>query len=72
MNEYYSSEITHLIENGLYRELKTVESPQEREIIINGQPLLNFSSNNYLGLATHQELKKTAAEIGRASCRERV
>lgn len=62
MNEYYSNEIAYLIESGLYRELKTVESPQEREIIINGQPLLNFSSNNYLGLATHQELKKTAAD----------
>ena len=36
---------------GLRRSLKRVDSPQGREIVLNGQRVLNFSSNDYLGLA---------------------
>ncbi|MDH5276860.1 MAG: 8-amino-7-oxononanoate synthase [Gammaproteobacteria bacterium] len=35
----------------LYRRRRVVESPPGREINVNGQTLLNFSSNDYLGLA---------------------
>ena len=50
---------------GLYRRRKVLQSPQGREIIIDGQSLLNFCSNDYLGLANHPEVKKafiTAAQ----------
>lgn len=43
---------------GLYRKRKILQSPQAREIILDGQRVLNFCSNDYLGLAGHEEVKK--------------
>ena len=48
-------------EQGLYRELRRVDSPQSTRIEIDGQTLLNFSSNDYLGLANDPALKAAAA-----------
>lgn len=45
---------------GLYRELRRVDSPQSPRIKIGGKELLNFSSNDYLGLANHPALKEAA------------
>ena len=45
---------------GLYRELRRVDSPQSARIRINGQSLLNFSSNDYLGLADEPAIKAAA------------
>lgn len=40
-------------QQGLYRRRKQLQSPQGREIILDGQRVLNFCSNDYLGLAAH-------------------
>ena len=45
-------------QQSLYRRRKILQSPQGREIIIDGQSLLNFCSNDYLGLANHPDVKK--------------
>jgi 8-amino-7-oxononanoate synthase len=45
---------------GLWRELRVVESPQGREISIGGRSFLNFSSNDYLGLANSPKLKEAS------------
>ena len=45
---------------GLYRELCRVNSPQGTRIQLDGQTLLNFSSNDYLGLVNDPALKEAA------------
>lgn len=45
---------------GLYRELRRVDSPPGVHIQAGGKALLNFSSNDYLGLANHPALKEAA------------
>ena len=45
---------------GLYRSLGEVEGPPGTTIVFDGRKLLQFSSNNYLGLANHPRLKAAA------------
>lgn len=45
---------------GLYRSLRRLNSPQTSRIECEGQRCLNFSSNDYLGLADHPALKEAA------------
>jgi 8-amino-7-oxononanoate synthase len=47
---------------GLLRELRRVDSPQSPRIRIDRQNLLNFSSNDYLGLANDPLLKEAAIQ----------
>ncbi len=55
--------LTNLEASGLRRELREVESPQGRVLRHAGRDYLNFSSNNYLGLAEHPALR-AATERG--------
>src|SRR6266576_928180 len=52
-----SKRLDSLREQELYRELRRIDSPQSPRIEVDGKPMLNFSSNDYLGLANHPTLK---------------
>ncbi|WP_411842929.1 glycine C-acetyltransferase [Salinicoccus sp. HZC-1] len=62
LDEYLASNLQELKDNGLYNEINVVEGANGAEITIEGQKLINLSSNNYLGLATDETLKKVAKE----------
>ena len=47
-------------QQGLLRELRRIDSPQSPRVEIGGKTLLNFSSNDYLGLANEPALKEAA------------
>ena len=44
----------------LWRRLRPVEGAQSAQIYLEGKPVLNFCSNNYLGLADDERLKQAA------------
>ncbi|EMB47705.1 MULTISPECIES: glycine C-acetyltransferase [Treponema] len=58
--EFLQKKVQELKEQGLYKELVTLEGPSDAECIINGKKVINLSSNNYLGFANHPRLKKAA------------
>jgi 8-amino-7-oxononanoate synthase len=55
-------------ERHLYRQPRVTVDGAEPWITIDGQRLLNLSSNNYLGLATHPSVKAAAAAAAQQSC----
>ncbi len=59
-DEELAQRLTTLREQGLHRELRRVDSPAGTRIRIGGRTLLNFSSNDYLGLANDPRLKRAA------------
>jgi len=69
LDEELGRRLSLLREQGLYRELRRLDSPQSPHIEIDGEPLLNFSSNDYLGLANDPQLKQAAIKcIERFGC----
>ena len=44
--------------DGLYRSRRVVQSAQGTELIIDNQRVLNFCSNDYLGLASHPDVQQ--------------
>jgi len=54
----FSKSLAELKQNNLYRYRKVVDSVQDTKIVIDGKPLINFCSNDYLSLANHPEIKE--------------
>jgi glycine C-acetyltransferase len=58
--QYLADQIDDLKEQGLFNTIRTIESPMDGRIVIEGHEVLNFCANNYLGLANHPRLKAAA------------
>jgi glycine C-acetyltransferase len=60
--DWITQELNSLTQQGLYNTIRTIESPQGAWLIVDGQRVLNFCSNNYLGLANHPVMAKAAQD----------
>jgi glycine C-acetyltransferase len=58
--DWIQQEIDALKEAGLYNRIRTIVSPQGARLVVDGKKVLNFCSNNYLGLANHPHLVEAA------------
>ncbi|MDM5332261.1 glycine C-acetyltransferase [Ureibacillus composti] len=62
LDTFLNENLQALHDQGLYNEIETLEGANGPIIQVNGKELINLSSNNYLGLATNEELKRVAKE----------
>ena len=75
LQAHFATELQNLQAEGLFKKERVLSSPQEATVLTNGQSVLNFCANNYLGLANHPELILAAKEglthsgLGMASVR---
>ncbi len=58
--KYIDELVDGLKQDGVYRKLPVNEGPCENVITLNGKRVINLSSNNYLGLATHPRVKEAS------------
>lgn len=58
--DYLAEQIADLKAQGLYNTIRTIDSPMDGHVLIDGRRVLNFCANNYLGLANHPQLKEAA------------
>ena len=59
---WIEEEITGLKQAGLFNTIRTLSSPQGAWLTVDGSEVLNFCSNNYLGLANHPKLVSRAKQ----------
>lgn len=62
LQDHLKKELENIKEEGLYKTERIIEGEQGAEIEVNGKKVLNFCSNNYLGLSSHPEVVKAAKE----------
>ena len=60
--DWIQQEIETLQNAGLYNRIRTIGSPQGAWLIVDDKKVLNFCSNNYLGLANHPSLVAAAKQ----------
>jgi glycine C-acetyltransferase len=60
--QWIEEELQNLTNSGLYNHIRTVSSPQGAWLVVDGKRVLNFCSNNYLGLANHPRLVSAVQE----------
>lgn len=59
---HLQNELHTIQQNGLYKKERIITSPQGTEIVVNGETVLNFCANNYLGLSSHPEVVQAAKD----------
>src|SRR5512136_1450137 len=58
--DFIRADMATLAENNLLITIRTMSSPADAWMIVDGRRVLNFCTNNYLGLANHPRLKEAA------------
>jgi glycine C-acetyltransferase len=62
IQEHLQEELQTIEQNGLFKKERIITSEQGAEITVNGKKVLNFCSNNYLGLSSHPEVVQAAKD----------
>lgn len=57
---YLKDSLNKIKENGLFKDERIITSPQSGNIMVNAKRVLNFCSNNYLGLSSHPDIIESA------------
>jgi glycine C-acetyltransferase len=57
---FIRAEMASLAESNLLITLRTMDSPADAWMIVDGKRVLNFCTNNYLGLANHPKMREAA------------
>ncbi|HYA30286.1 MAG TPA: aminotransferase class I/II-fold pyridoxal phosphate-dependent enzyme, partial [Acidobacteriota bacterium] len=66
---FIGKELQRLKDEGFYRRLRRVDGAQDSTVMLDGREVINFSSNNYLGIANHPALAAGAkTAIDRYGC----
>ncbi|HET6645389.1 MAG TPA: glycine C-acetyltransferase [Fimbriimonadales bacterium] len=58
LQQWLASQIDDLRAKHLYKKPRILQTPAGGEVTMDGKPVINFSSNNYLGLANHPKMKE--------------
>jgi glycine C-acetyltransferase len=61
--QWIETELQNLKDAGLYNRIRTLSSPQGAWLVVDGKRVLNFCSNNYLGLANHPHIVQSARQV---------
>jgi glycine C-acetyltransferase len=62
IQQYLQNELNTIEQNGIFKRERIITSPQGAEITVNGETVLNFCANNYLGLSSHPEVIQAAKD----------
>lgn len=60
LQDLLQTELQSIRDQALYKEERVIESPQGREITVGGKRVLNFCSNNYLGLSGTDAIREAS------------
>ena len=60
--DWIRKEIKEIKSSGFYNKIRRLSSPQGAWLVVDGRKVLNFCSNNYLGLANHPRMIRAAKE----------
>ncbi|MDN3678568.1 glycine C-acetyltransferase [Flavobacterium paronense] len=62
LQQHLQNELNTIEQNGIFKKERIITSPQGAEITVNGETVLNFCANNYLGLSSHPEVIQAAKD----------
>jgi glycine C-acetyltransferase len=62
IQKHLQTELQTIEDNGIFKRERIITSTQGAEITVNGETVLNFCANNYLGLSSHPEVIQAAKD----------